>query len=65
MIQREIKNSQTRISAVSEHLRALRVYKALTVKIDADFEVRSKLIDRKALPRTKGGMLHLDWDDFH
>ncbi len=38
--------------------------KVLIVKIDADFEVRSKLIDRKALPRTKGGMLHLDWDDF-
>lgn len=38
--------------------------KVLIVKIDANFEVRSKLIDRKALPRTKGGMLHLDWDDF-
>ena len=38
--------------------------KVLIVKIDADFEVRSKLIDRKALPRPKGGMLHLNWDDF-
>lgn len=38
--------------------------KVLIVKIDAEFEVRSKLIDRKRLPKTKGDMLRLNWDDF-
>lgn len=34
------------------------------VKIKADFEVRGKLIPRKALPRVKGDKLVLDWADF-
>ena len=37
--------------------------KVLIVKIDGDFEVRGKLIDRKALPRVKGDRLRLDWGD--
>lgn len=37
--------------------------KVLIVKIDADFEVRSKLIDRKALPKVKGDKLTLKWAD--
>lgn len=36
----------------------------LIVRIDADFEVRGKLIDRKALPRGRGERLQLSWDDF-
>lgn len=38
--------------------------KVLIVKIDADFEVQSKLIDRKALPKVKGDKLTLNWADF-
>ncbi|MFI8665519.1 hypothetical protein ACIGGE_03680 [Qipengyuania sp. NPDC077410] len=38
--------------------------KVLIVKIDEDFEVSGKLIDRKALPNKKGSKLRLDWDDF-
>lgn len=38
--------------------------KVLVVKIDADFEVSGKLIDRKALPKTKGKKLHLCWSHF-
>ena len=38
--------------------------KVLIVKIDADFEVQGKLIDRKALPKRKGDKLKLNWDDF-
>ena len=37
--------------------------KVLIVKINADFEVRGKLIDRKALPKVKGDRLRLDWAD--
>lgn len=38
--------------------------KVLVVKINADFEVSGKLIDRKALPKTKSKRLSLDWDHF-
>lgn len=38
--------------------------KVLIVKINADFEVRGKLISRKALPKVKGDKLLLDWNDF-
>jgi hypothetical protein len=37
--------------------------KVLIVKIDADFEVRGKLIDRKVLPKVKGDKLILHWGD--
>ncbi|WP_188822459.1 hypothetical protein [Novosphingobium indicum] len=37
--------------------------KVLIVKIDSDFEVQSKLIDRKALPKVKGTSLKLSWAD--
>lgn len=37
--------------------------KVLIVKVDADFEVQGKLIDRKALPKTKGDKLRLKWAD--
>jgi len=37
--------------------------KVLVVKIDADFEVRSKLIDRKALPKVAGDKVTLHWAD--
>jgi hypothetical protein len=36
--------------------------KVLIVKINEDFEIRSKLIDRKMLPNTNGNKLMLDWD---
>ena len=36
----------------------------LIVKISADFEVRGKLIPRRALPRIKGDKLVLAWADF-
>lgn len=36
----------------------------LIVNISADFEVRGKLIPRKALPRIKGDKLVLAWSDF-
>ncbi|WP_033372985.1 hypothetical protein [Sandarakinorhabdus sp. AAP62] len=38
--------------------------KVLIVKINANFEISSKLIDRKSLPKTKGKLLRLDWDGF-
>ena len=38
--------------------------KVLIVKIDRDFEVHGKLIDRQALPRGKRGRLRLDWNHF-
>lgn len=38
--------------------------KVLIVKIDADFEVQSRMIDRKSLPKGKSGKLTLDWSDF-
>lgn len=38
--------------------------KVLIVKIDAYFEVQSKMIDRKALPKVKGNKLTLNWADF-
>lgn len=38
--------------------------KVLIVKIDSYFEVQSRLIDRKALPKTKGSKLKLSWSDF-
>lgn len=38
--------------------------KVLIVKIDAEFEVKGRLIDRKALPKGKGDKLRLDWADF-
>ena len=38
--------------------------KVLIVKIDADFEVQGKLIDRKSLPKVKGDRLTLNWGDF-
>lgn len=37
--------------------------KVFIVKIDADFEVCGKLIDRKALPKTRGDKLTLHWAD--
>jgi len=37
--------------------------KLLIVKIDADFEVHGKLIDRKSLPKVKGDKLTLSWDE--
>ena len=38
--------------------------KVLIVKVDANFEVEGKLIDRKALPKTKRHTLCLEWADF-
>ncbi len=38
--------------------------KVLIVKINEDFEVRGKLIDRKSLPKIKGDRLMLAWDHF-
>lgn len=35
----------------------------LIVKIDANFEVQSRLVDRKALPKVKGNTLKLNWAD--
>lgn len=37
--------------------------KVLIVKIDANFEVQSKLIDRKSLPKAKSDRLSLKWAD--
>lgn len=37
--------------------------KVLIVKIDADFEVQGRLIDRKAIPKAKGDKLRLNWGD--
>jgi hypothetical protein len=39
--------------------------KVLIVKIDENFEISSKLLDRKSLPKTKGKQLRLDWAQFH
>ena len=36
----------------------------LIVRIDQDFEVRGKLIDRKALPKARGEKLTILWDQF-
>ncbi|KPL69292.1 hypothetical protein SZ64_14975 [Erythrobacter sp. SG61-1L] len=36
----------------------------LIVKINKDFEVGAKLIDRKALPKARGDKLTLAWDQF-
>ncbi len=38
--------------------------KVLIVKIDSDFEVQSRLVDRKALPKVEGDTLKLNWSDF-
>ena len=38
--------------------------KVLIVKINEEFEIRGKLIDRKALPKARGDRLLLDWDAF-
>ena len=38
--------------------------KVLIVKIDEQFEVQSRMIDRKSLPKVKGGRLKLRWSDF-
>ena len=38
--------------------------KVLVVKINAHFEINSKLIDRKLLPKTKSRQICLDWDSF-
>lgn len=38
--------------------------KVLIVKIDGNFEVQSKMIDRKALPKVKSEQLRLDWNHF-
>ena len=37
--------------------------KVLIVKINEDFDIAARLIDRKALPKTKGSRLVLDWGD--
>jgi hypothetical protein len=37
----------------------------LIVKINEAFEVRGKLIDRKALPKAQGDKLMLAWDQFN
>ena len=37
--------------------------KVLVVRIDADFEVRGRLIDRKSLPKAVGQNLRLKWAD--
>ena len=37
--------------------------KVLIVKIDADYEVQSRMVDRKALPKVKGDKLMLNWSD--
>jgi hypothetical protein len=37
--------------------------KILIVKVDANFEIVAKLVDRKSLPKCKGPHLRLDWDD--
>ena len=38
--------------------------KVLIVKINAQFEVSSKLIDRKELPKTKSKFITVDWNQF-
>ena len=39
--------------------------KVLVVKITKDFSVSGKLINRKQLPRTKGGELQISWKDLN
>ena len=39
--------------------------KVLIVRVDADFQISSKLLDRKSLPKTKEKLLRLDWDHFN
>lgn len=36
--------------------------KVLIVRINADFEVAGRLVDRRSLPRVKGDRLLLDWE---
>ena len=36
----------------------------LIVRIDEDFAVRGKLVDRKALPKPRGDKLTISWDQF-
>lgn len=36
--------------------------KLLVVKINSDFELSSRMIDRKRLPAPKGGKYHVSWD---
>ena len=38
--------------------------KVLIVKISADFEIASRMFDRKDLPRVRGSRLALDWNAF-
>jgi hypothetical protein len=38
--------------------------KVLIVKIDENFDVSSKLISRKELPKPNGKRVRLDWDQF-
>lgn len=38
--------------------------KVLIVRIDREFQVEGKLIDRKVLPKVKRDTLQLNWDDF-
>ena len=37
--------------------------KVLVVRIDANFEVQGRLLDRKTLPKSKGSRLRLKWAD--
>jgi hypothetical protein len=37
--------------------------KLLVVRINENFEVSSKLVDRKPLPKTKGDFVHVKWGD--
>lgn len=38
--------------------------KVLIVKINENFEIKGKLIDRRSLPKPKGDRLKLDWASF-
>lgn len=38
--------------------------KVLIVKIDAQFEVQGRLIDRKALKKVQGDTLRINWEEF-
>jgi hypothetical protein len=46
----------------AEHLKR-NFSKVLIVKINAEFEVAGRLVDRRSLPRVKGDRLLLDWED--
>jgi hypothetical protein len=37
--------------------------KLLVVKINQDFELSGRLIDRKKLPRAQGGKYRITWND--